>query len=469
MKKKYNGSVTIFLSLTISIFIFLFLTFFRICVIGSEKERIEILSDVANNSILGEYCMDLFNKYDLIYVDTSFLGLNPDISNLQFRIHKYLNKNLNENLNKKTVPWGNINIKQVEIKEFESACGGNGNNVVSQMITYVEDSPHMGEIYSEVCNVGDEAGIFSLLEGTGALEVFYSYKEIIDSMELPKKKDKDGKLVEVPLDNPADWVYGLGSDFFYLVSDENVSVSYMSINPSEYISNRGAVNTQATRTDYKQDENKLIAYLVDRFSNQIDKKTVEVLNNQLEYLIVGESSDFDNLNSVVERIFLVRLSDNLNLAFADGGLKSEARAAALLLEVCTLNPAFIEPVADSIVAACAYIETINDVRSLFSGGKAPIRKGSHNMSILNVINGCRPNYTLDEGYSYREWLEVMLKTVGKDGFLYRAMDIIEMEVRSGSGNSNFCMDYCVENFESIMTASGTGVKEYIIDRKYGYF
>ena len=106
------------------------------------------------------------------------------------------------------------------------------------------------------------------------------------------------------------------------------------------------------------------------------------------------------------------------------------------------------------------------------GGKAPIYKASLHTNVSDVLFGnitTSGDSNLDEGYSYREWLEIMLKVLGMDNFIYRTMDLIEMEIRNKSCNYNFQMDWCIESYEMRILASGSGIKKYMLDRRYGYF
>ncbi len=467
---KLNGSITVFLSLTLSFLLLMILTFNALCIGNAEKMRFEIASDTAFNSVLGEYSKYLNDRFDLLYVDSSYLSGNPGVQRVENRLMLYMKKNSEEVLSTLGSPWGNIRVDGCMIEDFETASGGDGLNMASQAVRYVHDSPHTLDLQYEALEAMMNAPVASALDGQDPMEEINGYMESLLGMELPKKKNEKGIWIEVPLSNPADWVYGLmGSDILYLAEASDLNISSAIIDTDGLISHRGAVNTGSGKEDYEYSEEAYIAYLLDKFGCYKNEMEETPLKCSLEYIAVGNCSDYENFKEAVMRIFKWRLIDNLRLAFSDGRLKSEATAAALLLEVCILNPAFIQPVADTIIAACAFLETISDLRVILSEGRIPLVKSSHNMSVANILTGNIYHASSDEGLSYRQYVEIMIINMGVNEKILRTMDLMEIETRLNTGNPCFCMDWCLEEITANISASGSGLERYRIKRKYGYF
>ena len=469
-QKKLNGSITVFLSLTLSFLLLMVLTFNALCIGNAEKMRFEIASDTAFDSVLGEYSKYLRDRFDLLYVDASYLSGSPGADRVRNRLMLYMKKNSEEVLSGPGSPWGNMSINECVIEDFETASGADGLNMASQAVKYVHDSPHTLELQVEAMEAMMNAPVAAALDGEDPMEEINGYMEALLGMELPKKKNEKGLWIEVPLANPADWVYGLmGSDILYLAEASDLNISSAVIDTDNLISHRGAVNTKAGRDDYEYSEEAYIAYLLDKFGCYKNEMEETPLKCSLEYIAAGNGSDYENFKEVVMRIFKWRLIDNLRLAFSDGRLKSEAMAAALLLEVCTLNPAFVRPVADTIIAACAFLETISDLRVILSEGRIPLVKSSHNMSVANILTGNIYHASSDEGLSYRQYVEIMIINMGMTEKILRTMDLMEIETRLNTCNDCFCMDWCMEEITAKIEASGSGIERYRIRRKYGYF
>ncbi len=468
--KVYGASITVFFSLTLSVLLLMIFTFLRIGIIGSEKQRFELASNLALNSALGEFSKALYEKYDLLYIDASYLGKEPCIDNVAQRIEYYMTENAQNVYLKANAPWGRIKINKVMIDGFECATSGELRNMTNQAVMYVEDSSSLNYLVEEESMALEAAISASVLDATDPIEEFRGYKAVVDGIPLPKKKDKKGKLVEVPVSNPADWVYGLSeSDMGFLTNNAGNNISSTCIDISQLISHRGAQNTVGMNGNYRFDDTCYGAYEIDKFGCFLNERPDTVLRLQMEYIAFGKDNDYANFSDVLERIFKWRLSDNLSLAFSDGTIVAEAYSIASELEVSTLNPAFIKPVADTIVASCAYLETISDVRCLVRGGRIPISKTAHNMKVSNVLTGNIYEVLSSEGLSYRQYLECMIFLEPLDQRLLRNMDLIEMEVRKDSSNDRFCMDFCVEEVAVSMVGSGTGIREYSLKRRYGYF
>lgn len=471
MKKDHlKGSVTVFLSLTLSFLLIMVLTFNSLCIGNAEKMRFEMASDMAFNSVLGEYSLYLKDRFDLLYIDSSYLSGSPGTGRIEDRLMFYMKKNADEILVSSKTPWGKISTETCRIEEFEASTGGEGSNMASQAVLYVNDSPHTEEFREEVTESLFWAPYALALDEEDPFEQFFSYMEVLEGMELPVKKNEKGIFTEVQISDPADWVYSLaGSDILFLAGIEDIEMSDAKMDLSGLISKRGAENTAYGKSSYIYDEVGYITYLVDKFGCYRHEREETPLKCSLEYIAVGSDSDLSNFREVTDRIFKWRFADNLRLAFSDQGLRGEAVAAAMLLEVCTLNPAFIEPVADTIVAACAFLETVSDLRSILTDGKVPLIKESHNMSVSSILFGNRYHAKSEEGLSYRQYTEIMIINSDRREKIMRTMDLMEAETRVNTGNGGFCMDWCIEEITASVEARGSGIERYRINRKYGYF
>ncbi|MCR4990312.1 MAG: DUF5702 domain-containing protein [Lachnospiraceae bacterium] len=469
-KNRLKGSITVFISLTLSFLMMMVICFTMLAVGNAEKMRFEIASDVSFNSVLGEFSRYLYDRFDLLYIDASYLSSSPGIGNVEHRLMRYMKANTEEILDKSHSPWGKINMESCRIESYEAATACDGLNLANQAIIYVRDSPHTGEIKEEVEEAATWAPEAGALELSDPMRVFGSYMEALLGKELPMKKNEKGIMVPVPLSNPADCVYALaGSDVLYLAGEGGKTTGVLSIDLSDLISHRGAENTSGTKPDYGYSEEEYITYLADKFGCHLNERDEGVLKYGLEYIAIGEDSDFENYRKTVEKIFKWRFADNLELAFNDGGLRGAAESVALELEVCSLDPSFIDPVADTIVAACAFLETVSDVSAILSGGRVPLRKSSHGMSVESILSGGIYKNGSDEGLCYRQYVEIMIINLSLEEKIMRAMDLMESETRAATGNGNFRMDWCIEEIKANITGHGSGTEEYVTERKYGYF
>lgn len=461
-----KGYLTVFLSLSLS-----FMTGFILLLTGNAirnagRVRMECAVDTSMNAALSEFHVNLLERYGLVYIDASYLGSQPSADNVKNRILYYAEENTSRVLSERRAPWGSLCIDKTDILSFETAAADTGASMRSQAVCYVEDTGATGEEREAVGQMDE----IRALEAEDPMGSWVGIMELLAGMELPKIQNEKGIWEEVPLSNPADWVYGLaGSDILYLARIDSEYISPARISLQSVISHRQIKNSQGVNRRYRDDQDLFLSYLFDRMGYYDHPREESLLSCQLEYLVYGKESDLENMRATAARLLKWRFADNASRALADGDLRAQALAAADLLLAVTLNPAFREPVAESILYACAFLESIGDVRVLYEGGRVPVRKAAHQMSVTHVLGGGMYRTAGGEGWSYLQYLAGMILLLDQTTENLRAMDIMEMDIRFHDGNMNFAMDWCVERIEAEITGSNNWGNHYLIRRKYGYF
>ncbi len=461
-----KGYLTVFLALSLS-----FMTGFILLLTGSAvkkagKVRLECAVDTGMNAVLSEFHRELLERYGLIYIDASYLGNEPSIANVENRLKYYVEENTSELLGHENAPWGALAIEETPVLSFETAAADMGASMRNQAVCYAEDCGLSGS-EREVLGQMDE---IRALDGANPMEYWIGIMEQLAGMELPVIQNEEGEWEEVPLSNPADWVFGLvGSDILYLAKVDAQYISPAKIELRRYISHRQRENLGGDGREYRDDRELFLSYLFDKMGYFGKTREDSLLSCQLEYLAHGKDSDLENMRSTAERLLKWRFADNASRALADGDLRAQALAAAEELLAVILKAEFKQPVAESILYACAFLESIGDVRSIYEGGAVPLRKSGHHMSVSHVLNGSFYRSGGGGGLTYGQYLAGMILLLDEEGLNLRAMDIMEMDIRFGDGNENFRMDWCIERLQVQVKARGNGWDSYTLRRKYGYF
>ena len=470
-----KGYLTVFLSLSLS-----FLTGFVLLLTGNAirnawKIRLEGAADLGMNSVLAEYQIDLHDRYGLLYVDASYGGKEPSHSNMEERLFLYISQNTEKGENG---PFGNIVLTDVELIQASSAAAEMGSSMKNQAVCYVEDC---GLVKEEVKVASFLSGLSSL-SVQNAEEEWSALMEQIAGMELPRILNEEGIWEEVPLANPADGVYALlGSDVLYLADADLSHAGVWQIRKADYISERiqsgkAKENLSWKRGDLqeegfaKTDTETFLVYLFEKMGNYRNIKKDCLLQCQLEYIAMGKASDYENLQAVTEQLFEWQFAANVSYLLADAGRCQEAEEIALTLHAVQLDESFKEPVTKSILYAWAYLETIGDVKCLLKGGRVEISKSSFETSIGHVLSCIVPASSEEgAGLSYEQYLACMLLLLSEDTRNLRSMDIMEMDIRSITGNTRFAMDFCIERYQTRIKASGNLPGQYELIRSYGYY
>lgn len=200
-----------------------------------------------------------------------------------------------------------------------------------------------------------------------------------------------------------------------------------------------------------------IAYALDAFrhwdhsSESEVGKEAHVWNCEVEYLVVGKASDYENLSEVAERIGRIRLIPNIGYALTDESMKEQTlMAATILLAPIGLAPA-AKPVSYVLLVCWAYAESLMDVRSLLLGHEVPFVKDKESWQLsFNHIGdlASQDSVTDDEGdgLSYDDYLLILLASMpDQDLKYYRMLDIMQVNIQENI--PEFRIENCVTQFE----------------------
>lgn len=459
-----KGYLTVFLSLSLSVLIGFVLLLTGNSIRNAAKIRLECISDIGMNSVLAEFSIALHERYDLLYVDASYLSRKPAVSNIEERLTFYMNQNLN--MYSKDRPWGAVELREAAISKLMTAAQGNGSSMKSQAVKYIQESGVTGE----------ETEIFNYLETVrsidqeDAMQKWRALQEQIAGMELPLILNEKGQWEEVPLGNPADRIFSLaGSDVFYLLGMDAENAGAGQIQLNTYISGRTVENSMDLEKS-SADDRLFLIYLFEKMGNYRNKKENSLLLYQLEYIAQGRTSDYENLKAVVERLVRWRFAINSSYILDNSDMYGAARELAESLYAVQLKEEFKEPVTLSILYACAYLEALSEVKGLLNGGKIELNKNNWHTGMDQVLTGgFSGEFSQNSGFDYEQYLACMVMLLAEDVRNLRSMDIMEMDIRYITGNPYFAMDWCVERFHARIYAQGAMGDEYILNRTYGFY
>lgn len=189
----------------------------------------------------------------------------------------------------------------------------------------------------------------------------------------------------------------------------------------------------------------LAAYIQDVFNCYTEQKNEEsVLQYEQEYLIAGKASDFENLESVMNRIIGIRFP--IDYAGLCSQPQRMTRLQSLAGSICWAVPYMI-PVVKYLLAGCwAYIEAVADARVLFAGDTLAFVKTAENWitDIDNIEASITEASGGDEsGLSYRDYL-LILEMMDSDAVVYRMLDI--MQVNAQQDTPSFRMEHAACGF-----------------------
>lgn len=478
MKEKYQaeGSVSIYLALTFTIMLSLILVIVEGARENAVRMKLECAMDLSLSSIFAEYNRPLLKQYDLFFIDTSYGLEGASIDRLEGHLESYLEDNFAMNEEPGIVKnLLELYTEEVNITDYSLASDEEGLLIKRQAVSYMKDlygATYLNELKRQLDSAQKE-GLFTRDVTAERL----ANQSAIDSVEIPPKQIGEDEWEEVELNNPADAVNSTRG-ILSLVIDGEKELSLSGVSLSNYISQRNCNKGSGLsgREDKgAMDELIFNEYLLKKCGCYTDPKESGALEYQIEYILEGKSNDIENLKAVVNKLLLIRETANVIYLFSDSAKMAEAEALAIAVTSAVAMPELSELVKISLLFAWAYAESVYDVRSLLQGGRIPLLKTGEtwHYSLSGMLDFASDTAveegTEGAGLSYGDYLRVFLAIEGEREKTFRAMDIIEMDVRKCPGNSYFRLDTCVDYIEAtVYTGSRYGFS-HEITRSYYYY
>lgn len=474
-----KGSLTVYLSLSLSLILSFVLTVIEGARISVIRMEAECVADIGMNSVLAEFHRELLEQYDLLFVDMSYGTTDCKAENTAEHLRRYMENNFIGTGKGKNAAknWLSLSVDKSVIKEMSIASDDGGNVMKRQAIAYMQESSMEGMIAKIIGQVG-ELRTWGL-ETRDIARERENIQEQINAVAFLEEEDEEGNKKEISLDNPADRVNALrGSLVLNLVLGDMDHVSGTVIRPEDYISRRERLKGAGLRPGQRPPETVsdhilFDCYLFDKcgwYGNELEKSFMKY---QIEYMIAGEKSDLENLEKVVKRLIRWREAANVIYLFSDAGKCAEAELLALTLTAVLQIPALVKLVKASILFAWAYMESLSDVKCLLKGGRIPLMKTAADWktglaNIADFSGNIPDGENSGHGLSYQDYLRIMLFLENSERKNMRAMDIMEMDIRTTAGNVNFRMDACFDSYLSEISMSSAFGYHCDIQKRYGY-
>ncbi len=177
------------------------------------------------------------------------------------------------------------------------------------------------------------------------------------------------------------------------------------------------------------------------FSEHTDEKNDgSFFRNEMEYILYGDYSDFENYKRAKRTLYLLRSAMNMAYLYSDS-----AKAAQTLATAQSITPGPFAPLTQVlIIAAWSAAEASNDIKNLEAGNRIPFVKtaATWKVSIESIVNGSFSGAMIENdstsGFEYERYLELLLLTEKTETKVRRMMDLIQINLK-GTERSDFIL------------------------------
>ncbi|MCR5508902.1 MAG: DUF5702 domain-containing protein [Lachnospiraceae bacterium] len=452
-----RGEVTVFLALIISLLSGLILVLTESARLQLIRMNTEALMDIGLSSCFGEYDVYLFNRYDLLFIDSSYRGsAEVGISSVINHLSRYISANTDYSGTDAEADWYRQSLDRVNEDEYELASDDKGRVLKYQASGYING---YGEFTYTPMIDGNHAAIDAIVP----VDLISEWDAVLNSI------DSFG----IPVEDPGREVRSMVLSEEDFIKEQGLGRIGMSDLPSCRELKSGNGSPPGIR---QGDDEAFIEYLMQKMGCYTRYTDEQQLKGELEYMICGRDSDIDNMTEIVRRLMSIREGDNLRCIRSDEGrmegaylMAAEAvEAAAMMFPELPLEM-LTSLVRDSIIYALAYAESAMDVSRLLAGGRCPVNKSVPDLLVsLYDLTGfmSRLGMSGGKGADYKDILGVFLSETDDDIRRMRCMDIIEINCRTFN-NDGFRIDGCVDHLKATaLLMSGYGYSHEITRERY---
>jgi hypothetical protein len=289
------------------------------------------------------------------------------------------------------------------------------------------------------------------------IEGIKKYQQVIKNYETEGLSlDYSNLKVKEDAVNPMEVVEKIMSEGILGFIFENPGVVSRNAIDTQQLPSHTEKSVEEQETEYKPMRNILYGQYLDEYfkalvlnGQKAEKETV--LQYELEYILGGEKTDYENLVFAIENILVLREGANFLYLLSDSQKRETARETAAVLVGFTGIYALVLITEVLILLAWAFAESLMDMRLLVEGGKVPVYKSRATWQLefeqlLSLEEGGKRKEEQKggrEGLNYREYLGLCLLFMDKDDKLLRTMDLVQENIKRRYGKNNFLLKNCI--------------------------
>ena len=479
-----RAEITAFLSLTFVLLVSFVLGILEITIIHTSKNLSRLAVDRALFSVFGEYDDRLMEDYHIFAMEGSYGsggqseeqiigrmqyygagGIEQNITGIQYltdqegqafreQVIRYMEERYGISLIREftglTARWEEQAVQAEEMEQKEKG-------ILDQVNDLMEEAQMPQEGGQDLPD--DTTGAENLTEGGPFTCIEQIEKSGILSVVMPEEMDLSGRAI-----------------------DPDVQVSSRSLNTG-----RGMF---PVRQGTEGAEERLLfnEYILNTFTDAVSGEPggeensvsespggTRSLSYETEYILAGKSSDKENLEAVLMKLFLVRMVLNYVCLMGDQTKQAEVSALAVAVTTVLLIPEAAEVLKQLILLAWAAGESVVDIRVLLSGKRTPLVKSTDTWqlslsSLLTLGSGSEQieGSDVQGGVSYKDYLRIFLFLKAPEELNMRSLDRIEENMKTEYGMNYFRADQCITKLEIENKAEILGGVTYTFPAYFGY-
>ncbi len=479
-----RGYLTVYLSLTMAIVLSLCLALIEGTRSNAIRVEAECVFEIGLNSILAEYHQELFSQYNLFAIDSSYGTSGVGTEMIVQHLQNYMDRNfsmekifLEDFLYKDFLAMG---IETLEMTGASILTDGNGSIFRECAVEAVRSDCNLN-LLQDLQQWMQVIETYGLRDRDVASEK-NAADENLQKYDGKKIRISDTEWKVVKISNPTAYLETIRREGILKYVTDNPQLLSAKVMDAEALIGDRMKLKQINQGNLLLKEKEGMEELLERFLFQEYllrymgyygmEKEQGALSYQIEYLLMGNEEDVNNLRKTVEILFAVREAANSMYLYGNREKCAEAEALSLLLTTALGVPEAATAMKDVLLFGWSFAESMYDVKTLLSAGRIPLLKDSTtwHFDLQNALRGdvVSDKQDVTQGLRYEDYLRLFLTFVDLSTLTERAMNMVEADIRLTPGNQFFKLDNCFESVEFDVCVSSEYGYQYEFTRKKEY-
>lgn len=443
-----RGYTTVFFTLMISVLLLFTFTALEVTRIHTGRIKQNSCVHSMHSSILADYNRVLFERYHLLFIDPTY-GTESEAV-MEEKIEDYLDASLNNEkgnkiytftvqdialIDEKDILWQDMRQVKEQVAEYEKTAGVL--NRVKELTEKLEGKENdIDHAVSETETNGIELNLSEDNVSDGAADE--SGQEESPEIEDPRETMSDAlKFGTLSFLMPNCTVSKEEQDFGNSPSakyeDEQEEFKDNGFKDFTLFKNFLSKSAENKHSNKLAQQAAFVDYTSSSFSHEGETKPDSVMQCEVEYILKGRTSDYDNLQAVIDELTWLRLPVNYAYLLSDSEKKSEALTVAAGICTAAGAPEMMEIVKYLLLGCWAYGETLCEMRTLLEGEEIAYVKTKENWNTdLKNLTAPLEIKKVENGINYEEYLMILL--AGKGGTALNAcyarmLDLMELNIK----------------------------------------
>lgn len=456
VRLREKGSITPFCAVSLSVVASLLLVLLESARVYGLDCCASWKAEAAIDSLCAEYQPLLWQQYGLLLLDGAYGTEDFSMSHVLEQVDKYMEKSCNNARMQKLfrgIDLFLLSKGEVLLEGYALATDEEGEIFLTYVAEREKENLPLAvaeDVYRQYKGANELAGNYS-----GVEESITNAQQLIEDVKLEWTL-KGEKEEEVYLPDTFD-VEGVLDGASRILSKGTLNMVFADLTHIET-----KVSKPESELRYREKEKGnmslnvesdwyqrllVLSYLENYFSNYLNVKNEHFLKYEMEYVLCGRYTEWENLAETLEKILLIREAGNVAYLLQDKEKMQEIEGLAGLIGwMAGGNPAVTKVVEIGLVGAWAYMESILDVRSLLAGEVIPLIKQQSEWTtdlsgIFSAFDNSVKAKPCEKGLEYADYIKQLICFMDKKSLAYRMMEVMEMSMKSREIYANSRMDH----------------------------